>query len=115
LQNHVKKEKIEGTLSHGCNLQQGCTNRHLGQNLAHGNTETIQKTFKVATCIHILEAVKSCYILIILGSEKILHTPITKTMHMLFCLLIDPGLTVKKIDGGKMQEAENGPGFDITQ
>lgn len=57
-------------LSHGCNLQQGCTNRHLGQNLAHGNTETVQKTFKVAICSHILKAVKCDYILIFLGSEK---------------------------------------------
>lgn len=66
-------------LSHGCNLQQDCTNRHLGQNLAHGNTETVQKAFKVKTCIHV---VKSCYILTFLGSEKILYTPITKTMNI---------------------------------
>lgn len=33
-------------LSHGCNQQQGCTNRHLGQNLAHGNTETVQKNIQ---------------------------------------------------------------------
>lgn len=69
-------------LSHGCNLQQGCTNRHLGQNLAHGNTETVQKTFKVANCSHILKVAKSYCSLIFLGSEKILHIPITKTMHM---------------------------------
>lgn len=79
-------------LSHGCNLQQGCTNRYLGQNLAHGNTETVQKTFKVAICSHILKAVKCDYILIFLGSEKDpLHLYHKDNAHK-ECLLIDPRL-----------------------
>lgn len=80
----TKQKKKTGTeraadkLSHGCHLLQGGTDRHFGQKLAYGNTETVRRTLKVVICINTEEAVKSCYILTFFGSEKILRVPLTK-------------------------------------
>lgn len=98
-------------LSRGCYLQQGGT--HTQDKIYLMATQKQHKTFKAASCIHVLQAVKLSYILIFPGPEKNLHIPITDTAQIQVYLPIDPRLPRQTVQypEEEMQEEELGPGL----